>query len=85
MFTFDRRGRGDSGDAPTYAVEREIEDLGAVVAKTGGVASVFGHSSGVVLALEGAVRRLPIARLAVYEPPFIVDDNRPLPPEDFIP
>jgi pimeloyl-ACP methyl ester carboxylesterase len=65
VITFDRRGRGDSGDAATYTVEREVEDLGALVGKAGGAASVFGHSSGAVLALEGAVRGLPITRLAV--------------------
>jgi pimeloyl-ACP methyl ester carboxylesterase len=85
VITFDRRGRGDSGDTATYAVEREVEDLGALIAKAGGAASVFGHSSGAVLALESAVRGLPITRLAVYEPPFIVDDTRPLPPEDYAP
>jgi pimeloyl-ACP methyl ester carboxylesterase len=83
VITFDRRGRGDSGDAATYAVEREVEDLGALVAEAGGAASVFGHSSGAVLALEGAVRGLPITKLALYEPPFIVDDSRPLLPEDY--
>jgi pimeloyl-ACP methyl ester carboxylesterase len=85
VMTFDRRGRGDSGDAATYAVEREVEDLGALIAEAGGAASVFGHSSGAVLALEGAVRGLPVTKLAVYEPPFIVDDTRPLPPEDYGP
>jgi len=83
VITFDRRGRGDSGDAATYAVEREVEDLGALVAEADGAASVFGHSSGAVLALEGAVRGLPITKLALYEPPFIVDDSRPLLPEDY--
>jgi pimeloyl-ACP methyl ester carboxylesterase len=85
VITFDRQGRGDSGDAAAYAVDREVEDLGALVAEAGGAASVFGHSSGAVLALEGAVRGLPITRLAVYEPPFIIDDSRPPPPEDYVP
>jgi pimeloyl-ACP methyl ester carboxylesterase len=83
VFTFDRRGRGDSGDAPSYAVEREVEDLGALIAGAGEAASVFGQSSGAVLALHGAVRGLPISRLAVYEPPFIVDHTRPLVPDDY--
>ncbi|HEY3467056.1 MAG TPA: alpha/beta hydrolase, partial [Amycolatopsis sp.] len=52
--TYDRRGRGDSGDTAPYAVEREIEDLAALIAQVGGTASVFGHSSGAVLALEAA-------------------------------
>ena len=77
----DRRGRGDSGDNDaTYAVEREVEDLAAVIGQVGGSASVFGHSSGAVLALEAAERGVPIDRLAVYEPPYIPDGGRPRPP-----
>jgi pimeloyl-ACP methyl ester carboxylesterase len=56
VFAYDRRGRGDSGDTQPYAVEREIEDLGAVIA-AGGSAFVFGHSSGAVLGLRAAGRR----------------------------
>ena len=69
---YDRRGRGDSGDTAPYAVEREIEDLEAIVAEAGGSAFVFGHSSGAALALEAAARGLPVTKLALYEPPFIV-------------
>jgi pimeloyl-ACP methyl ester carboxylesterase len=86
-FTFvayDRRGRGDSDDTPPYAVEREIDDLGAVIGVAGGEVFVFGHSSGGALALEGAIHGLPIARLALYEPPFIVDDSRPPVPHDYV-
>ncbi len=79
VYRYDRRGRGASGDTPPYAVEREIEDLAAVLDATGGPAFVYGHSSGGVLSLEAAVRSLPIARLAVYEPPYIVDDTRSRP------
>jgi pimeloyl-ACP methyl ester carboxylesterase len=79
VFTYDRRGRGASGDTPPYAVEREIEDLDAVIREAGGAAFVFGHSSGAVLALEAAARGLPISKLAVYEPPYIVDDTRARP------
>src|SRR5438270_3906550 len=50
VFTYDRRGRGDSGDTLPYAVEREIEDLAALIAQAGGSAAVFGYSSGAVLA-----------------------------------
>jgi pimeloyl-ACP methyl ester carboxylesterase len=84
VFTYDRRGRGDSGDTPPYAVEREVEDIGALIAEAGGSASVFGHSSGAALALEAAARGLPITKLALYEPPFIVDDSRPPLPSDFV-
>jgi|SRR5579862_7483294 len=84
VFAYDRRGRGDSGDTAPYAVEREIEDLEAVLGAAGGSAFVFGHSSGAVLALDAA-RALPtkITKLALYEPPFIVDASRPPMPEDF--
>ena len=66
MINYDRRGRGDSGDTPPYAIEREVEDLGALIAEAGGTASVYGHSSGAVLALHAAARGLPDrqARLA---------------------
>jgi pimeloyl-ACP methyl ester carboxylesterase len=83
VLTYDRRGRGDSGDTLPYAVEREVEDLGALIADAGGSASVFGHSSGAMLALEGAARDLPITKLALYEPPFFVDDSRTPAPSDF--
>ena len=56
VFTYDRRGRGDSTDTAPYAVEREIEDLDAVIAEAGGSAYVFGLSSGAALALEAAAR-----------------------------
>jgi pimeloyl-ACP methyl ester carboxylesterase len=75
VFHYDRRGRGDSEDTAPYAVEREIEDLGALVTEAGGTAAVYGTSSGAVLALEAA-RTLAITKLALYEPPFIVDDSR---------
>lgn len=81
---YDRRGRGDSGDTPPYAVEREVGDLAALIAAVGGSASVFGHSSGAALGLEAAARGLPIERLALYEPPFIVDDTRPPLPKDYV-
>jgi pimeloyl-ACP methyl ester carboxylesterase len=84
VVAYDRRGRGDSDDTPPYAVGREIEDLGAVIRVAGGEPFVFGHSSGGALALEGAIRGLPIVRLALYEPPFIVDDSRPPVPHDYV-
>lgn len=74
--TYDRRGRGASTDQGAgYAVAAEVEDLAAVIAHLGGQAGVFGHSSGAVLALEGAMQGLPIDRLAVYEPPYTADDT----------
>ncbi len=83
VFAYDRRGRGDSGDTAPYAVEREVEDIDALISEAGGSAFVFGHSSGAVLALDAA-RLLPgkITKLALYEPPFIIDDSRSPVPKD---
>jgi pimeloyl-ACP methyl ester carboxylesterase len=83
VINYDRRGRGDSGDTSPYAVEREIEDLDAVIAAAGGSAFVWGTSSGSVLALRAAAAGLPIDKLAIYEPPFLVDESGQHPPADF--
>ncbi len=83
VFDYDRRGRGASGDTQPYAVEREIEDLAAVVAAAGGQAMVFGGSSGAALALEAAVRMPSISKLALWEPPYHVDPGAPELPGDF--
>jgi len=80
---YDRRGRGGSGDGPHYAVEREVEDLDAVIGRLG-AAKVFGHSSGATLALDAVAAGLPITQLAVYEPPFAVDDSRPPQPPGYV-
>jgi pimeloyl-ACP methyl ester carboxylesterase len=79
VFSYDRRGRGDSTDTKPYAVEREIEDLAAVIDAAGGRAHVWGLSSGAVLALDAAAAGLPITRLALQEPPLgvVPDDRRP--------
>src|SRR5947199_1298237 len=70
VFAYDRRGRGESGDTLPYAVEREVEDLDALISEAGGSAFVFGHSSGAVLALEAAVQLgEKVKKLAMYEVP----------------
>ena len=75
VFTYDRRGRGDSGDTPPYAVAREIEDIDAVIAEAGGTAAAYGHSSGACLALDAAVALGGrVSKLAMYEAPY---DNDP--------
>lgn len=85
VITYDRRGRGDSGDGPAYEVRREIEDLDALIhGPGGGSARVFGMSSGAVLALEAAARGSAVSRLALYEPPFITDGSRPPLPTDYV-
>jgi pimeloyl-ACP methyl ester carboxylesterase len=83
VYHYDRRGCGDSGDTTPYAVEREIEDLAALIEDAGGSASLFGMSSGGNLALRAAGHGLPIERLALYEPTLIIDDSRPPLPEDY--
>lgn len=85
VYNYDRRGRGDSGDSQPYAVEREIEDLEAVIEAAGGSAYVWGLSSGAVLALEAAAGGAAITKLALHEPPFVVDASDRKPPQDFIP
>ena len=77
VFTYDRRGRGDSGDTAPYAVEREVEDIESLVNEAGGAAFIWGISSGAVLALEATNRLAGIKKVAVYEAPFIVDDSHP--------
>ncbi|TDE57173.1 alpha/beta hydrolase [Nonomuraea mesophila] len=83
VYTYDRRGRGESGDIPPYTTEREIEDLAALVAETGGPVRLYGTSSGAALALAAADAGVPVEKLALYEPPFIVDDTRPAVPADY--
>jgi pimeloyl-ACP methyl ester carboxylesterase len=80
VFNYDRRGRGDSGDTPPYAIEREVEDIDAVIGAAGGSAFLWGSSSGAVLALIAA-ESVPVWKLALWEPPF-VPEGVPRPPED---
>ena len=84
VYNYDRRGRGDSGDTQPFAKEREIEDLQALVADAGGKAMVLGFSSGCALALDAAAVTPGITRVALYEPPFIVDDSRPGVAADYV-
>jgi pimeloyl-ACP methyl ester carboxylesterase len=67
---YDRRGRGDSGNTLPYSIEREVEDIDALLQEVGGSASVFGMSSGAALALQAAAHGLAIKKLALYEAPF---------------
>ena len=82
VFNYDRRGRGDSGDTPPYSVEREIEDIGAVIEAAGGEANLYGTSSGAALALAAAASgQLSLTKLALWEAPFI-PEGQPRPPAD---
>ncbi|MEO6504170.1 MAG: alpha/beta hydrolase [Jatrophihabitantaceae bacterium] len=79
VYSYDRRGRGASGDNLPYSVEREIEDLSAVLDAVGGPALVFGNCSGAVLALQAVTAGLDITGLALFEPPYIVPGTRTRP------
>lgn len=84
VYRYDRRGRGDSGDATEWSLEREVEDLAAVIAAAGGSASLLGVSSGGALALEAAARLDSVTRVAVYEVPYVVDADGNTLPRDFV-
>jgi pimeloyl-ACP methyl ester carboxylesterase len=71
VFGYDRRGRGDSSDTLPYAVDREIEDIQALIEVAGGTAALYGHSSGAALALDAALRLGDsVTRMAMYEAPY---------------
>ena len=85
VYTYDRRGRGASGDTKPYTPDREVEDIEALAALAGDTVFLHGTSSGAALALEAAKHIGSIVKLAVYEPPFIVDDTRTPMPDDWLP
>lgn len=85
VVNYDRRGRGDSGNTLPYAIEREVEDIEALIDEVGGSAFLYGLSSGAVLALDAAHSLgQKVQKAALYEPPFIVDDNRAPVPDDYV-
>jgi len=81
VFNYDRRGRGESGDTQPYAIQREVEDIEAVIDAAGGSAHLYGSSSGAALALEATAAGAPVTKLALWEPPYILDENA-RPPKD---
>ncbi len=83
VINYDRRGRGDSTEAGPFAVEREIEDIAALISALGDSASLFGFSSGGALALRAAGAGIGVDWVAVYEPPFMVERTERLPPADY--
>jgi pimeloyl-ACP methyl ester carboxylesterase len=74
VITYDRRARGESGDTRPYAIEREADDLAALIDVAGGSAAVFGYSSGALLAVHAATEKLPISHLLLFEAPFGLGD-----------
>lgn len=78
VINYDRRGRGKSNDTKPYTIQKEVEDIDGLISCTAESAFLFGSSSGAVLALDAA-NALPekIKKIALYEPPFIINDKRP--------
>ena len=83
VYHYDRRARGDSGPSTDYRLDRELEDLRAMLAEAGGSAALVGFSSGACLAIEAAAAGLPVTRLAFYEPPYMVGPKARKVPADF--
>jgi pimeloyl-ACP methyl ester carboxylesterase len=82
VITFDRRGRGESGDTAPYSVEREVEDLAALVKVVGKGVALYGSSSGAALSIRAVASGLPVQRLVIYETPFVFPDGpSPVPPD----
>jgi pimeloyl-ACP methyl ester carboxylesterase len=84
VYTYDRRGRGESGDTPPYAVEREVEDIAAMLKAIGEPAHLLGHSAGGILSLLAAERTGDLLSLMLYEPAFVVDRARERPGLEFL-
>ena len=84
VYTYDRRGRGESGDVKPYSTQREIEDLAAVIEAAGGSVALYAISSGVILALEAANTLSGITSLVLYEAPIFTDSSRKPVPADYV-
>src|SRR5215467_9088667 len=77
VFTYDRRGRGASGDTAPYTVQREIDDLQAVAAEAGAAPFAVGISSGGALLLQAVASSVDVKKMALYEPPYLADSHGP--------
>jgi pimeloyl-ACP methyl ester carboxylesterase len=83
VVNYDRRARGGSGDTQPFSVDREYDDLAAVIDAAGGAAMLYGTSGGAAIALEAAARGLAVTKLAAWEPPYFLDDEPRRPPADY--
>lgn len=85
VITYDRRGRGESGNTLPFSPQRELEDIAALIEMAAGHANLLGYSSGAVVALEAAASGLPVDKLVMYEPPVILPGQPfPPPPRDYV-
>ena len=83
VLNYDRRGRGPSGDTRPYEIDREVEDIEAVIRAAGGEAGLYGSSGGAALAMLAASAGLPVTKLVMWEPPYMPEDM-PTPPPDHV-
>ena len=83
VYNYDRRGRGHSGDTKPYDLEREYEDLAAVITAAGGEAAVFGNSGGAMLAIQAVLAGVPATKLVFWEPPYVLEGTRPPVPANY--
>lgn len=79
VYTYDRRGRGESTDTQPYSVAREVEDIDAIIQEAGGTAFLYGHSSGALLAMQA--HTLSVPKMALFEPPVGDGGFQSFPPE----
>jgi pimeloyl-ACP methyl ester carboxylesterase len=84
VYTYDRRGRGESGNTLPYAIEREFEDIEAIVKIIGEPPFIYGISSGAALALEAAKHGVNFRKILVFEAPYITDNSRAPYPANYL-
>jgi pimeloyl-ACP methyl ester carboxylesterase len=84
VISYDRRGRNQSGNTPPYALQREIDDLHALIDVAGGEAFLYGTSSGAALAMRAAASHQGVKKLVMYEPPIVIEGSpEPVPPDRY--
>ncbi len=81
VYAVDRRGRGQSGDAKSYSIDREYEDVAAVVDSIPGPVNILGHSYGAICSLEASLRMSNLRKLILYEPPIPIGVEERYPPD----
>jgi pimeloyl-ACP methyl ester carboxylesterase len=86
IFNYDRRGRGDSGDGnpETYTLDHEIDDLEQVLEAVREPAHIVANCTGAIIAAHAAARGIPMAKLALYEPPYAVGGDKPVAGSDYL-
>jgi pimeloyl-ACP methyl ester carboxylesterase len=84
VYSYDRRGRGESGDTPPYTAEKELEDMEALMKAIGEPVHLVGHSAGGILALLTTERGHALRSMTLYEPAFIVDGARKRPGPELV-